>query len=68
MSQKWSRVVSISLDDHVVITGGRWTLKKTVSRYEKSGWVENMPSLNQGRYYHGCTSFTSGGQQVRLTT
>ena len=58
---------SITLGDHVVITGGVETLT-TVSRYNESGWVEDMPSLNLGRYSHGCTTFMSGGQQVRLTT
>ena len=59
---------SISLGDHhVVITGGTET-KTTVSRYNEDGWVSDMPSLNQGRSSHGCTSFLSGGEQVRLTT
>ena len=58
---------SITLDDHVVITGGYDTMTR-VSRYEESGFVRNMPSLNNGRDNHGCTSFLSGGQQVRLTT
>ena len=58
---------SISLGDHVVITGGYAALT-TVSRYEESGFVSDMPRLNKGRKAHGCTSFLSGGQQVRLTT
>ena len=58
---------SISLDDHVVITGGSRTLT-TVSRYEESGFVRNMPDLRQGRWGHGCTAFLSGGEQVRLET
>ena len=57
----------IPLGDHVVITGGQIT-KTTVSKYDEEGWVEDMPSLNQGRYSHGCTSFTSAGEQGRLTT
>ena len=58
---------SITLGDHVVITGGALTLT-TVSRYEESGWVSDMPRLNKGRHGHGCTAFMSGGEQVRLTT
>ena len=58
---------SISLGDHVVITGG-YDTRKTVSRYEESGFVSDMSSLKQGRYKHGCTAFVSGGEQVRLTT
>ena len=49
----------------VVITGGVVT-RKTVSRYNKDGWVEDMPSLNQGRTVHGCTTFVSLGEQVGL--
>jgi len=51
----------------VVITGGEETLT-TVSRYEESGWVSDMPSLNQGRKLHGCTAFMSGGQKVLMVT
>ena len=58
---------SIPLGDHVVITGGFFT-RTTVSKYEESGWVKDMPSLNQGRWLHGCTSFMSAGQQVELTS
>ena len=57
---------SIALGDEVVLTGG-WDTLTTVSRYDKDGWVEDMPSLNQGRRGHGCTAFMSGGEQVRLT-
>ena len=63
----YRQACSISLADHVVITGGYWT-QTTVSRYNDDGWVEDMPSLNQGRNIHGCTLFLSGGEQVRLTT
>ena len=58
---------SISLGDNVVITGG-YNTRTTVSRYNNDGFVSDMPRLNKGRYWHGCTSFLSGGQQVRLTT
>ena len=57
----------IPLGDHVVITGGVYALTR-VSKYDDVGTMTDMPSLQQGRYSHGCTSFLSGGQQVRLTT
>ena len=56
---------SIPLGDKVVLTGGAYTMK-TVSRYDKDGWVGDMPSLNQGRHSHGCTAFVSGGEQVTI--
>merc|ERR1719250_610119 len=36
----------------VIITGGSKTLH-TVSRYGTAGHIEDLPSLNQGRYRHG---------------
>ena len=62
----YSRACSISLTDEVIITGGYYTMN-IVSRYDKDGWVEDLPSLNVGRAGHGCSQFSSGGEQVRLT-
>ena len=61
----YSRACSIPLGDEVILTGG-WHTMTTVSRYDKDGWVEDMPSLKRGRHSHGCTAFVSGGEQVRL--
>ena len=57
---------SISLANEVIITGGLETLN-IVSRYNKDGWVEDLPSLKEGRHGHGCSQYSSGGEQVRLT-
>ena len=61
---------SISLGDEVAVTGGHGVGYvdrdlTTVSRYNKEGWVEDMPSLIKGRDSHGCTRFISEGEQVR---
>ena len=56
---------SIPLGDKVVLTGGVYTLT-IVSLYNTGGWVRDLPSLNTGRYKHGCTSYSTGGEQVRL--
>ena len=38
----------------------------SAGRYGKFGWVEDMPSLNQGRSNHGCASFANTqGDRVR---
>ena len=60
---------SINLGDEVVLTGGFRDNRgvTTVSRYDKDGWVRDMPSLKQGRAEHGCTAFMTGEEQVRLT-
>jgi len=50
----------------VIITGGDYT-KRTVSRYGSAGHIEDLPSLNQGRRYHGCGAYTDdSGEQVFL--
>ena len=39
---------------------------KTVSRYNKDGWMEDLGDLNIGRWGHGCTQFTNNnGAKVR---
>ena len=47
----------------VVITGGRYT-STTVSVYGLQGWVEDLPSLITGRYWHACTSYKTAGTRV----
>ena len=52
--------------DSVIITGG-YDIMTTVSRYGVLGWVEDLPSLVVGRYYHGCGSLLRGDRtQVSL--
>ena len=50
-------------NEEVIITGGVYTLK-TVSVYSEAGWQRDLASLNQGRYWHGCGSYTNGGKKV----
>ena len=54
----------------MVLTGGRGRTHldslNRVSLYNRGGWLTDMPSLKNGRYAHGCTSFTTEGEQVRL--
>merc|ERR1712176_510123 len=58
---------SISLGDEVVLSGGSEGQTR-VSLYNRGGWVRDMPSLNTGRYSHGCTSYSTRGEQVLLVT
>jgi len=60
-----SYACSIPLGDEVVITGG-YVSGTTVSLYNKDGWVRDMPSLNAGRIGHGCTTYSTGGEQKVL--
>jgi len=50
-------------DDVFIITGGRWTMR-TVSKYNEDGWVEDMPTLNDGRRYHGCGHYISDNNDL----
>ena len=47
----------------VIITGGRYT-ETTVSVYGLQGWLEDLTPLSLERWWHGCTSFTSGESRV----
>ena len=38
------------------MTGGFYTEKK-VSQYSTSGWMSDLPDLNEGRFWHGCGYF-----------
>ena len=47
----------------VVVTGGQNT-RNTVSRYNRSGWMENLANITVGRYYHGCAGYMKDGEMV----
>jgi len=44
---------SIELPEMFILTGGRWTMTKA-GQYTASGWMEDLPELNEGRRQHGC--------------
>merc|ERR1712062_498931 len=59
---------AIDLGSSVVITGGYKTLT-TASQYSQEGWLRDLPPLQQGRYYHGCSYFQSvDGTKTLLVT
>merc|ERR1719186_1830473 len=52
--------------DSVIITGGEDSVS-VVSRYDRMGWVEDLPHLIEGRDHHGCGSYLRvDGTQVLL--
>merc|ERR1719342_1205532 len=53
---------SIELPEMFILTGGSYTLT-TVSRYSTSGWMEDLPELNEGRRDHGCGYFYNDDMQ-----
>ena len=50
-------------DASVVVTGGAYTLN-TVSRYNRSGWMEDLANITLGRRSHGCAGFMKDGEMV----
>ena len=54
--------------DSIVITGGRtrghynnpWNL---VSRYDRNGFVEDLPRMNRNRMGHGCGHYVNSDNQ-----
>ena len=57
----------------VVLTGGSYFISghgvpgtpgKTVSRYDRSGWMEDLPNMTVGRFRHGCAGFMKDGEMV----
>ena len=61
-----SGACAISAGSSFLVTGG-WHTQATVSRYTLAqGWVEDLSSLNQGRYDHGCAAFAGDNGQVLL--
>ena len=35
-----------------------------VSVYNVDGWVEDLPKLNMGRYYHGCGHYINSANKM----
>ena len=51
------------MEETVILTGGE-TSETQVTVYNTEGWVADLPSLNQGRYGHGCGYFVNTDNQV----
>ena len=51
-----SAACGIDLGDSYVVTGGEYSLQR-VTQYSLTGEVTYLDDLQQGRYYHACTSF-----------
>ena len=58
----FSSACSIEMPEMFILTGGLDTLK-TVSRYSTTGWMEDLPELNEGRWQHGCGFFYNDDMQ-----
>ena len=52
----FSRACGFADEDNYIITGGDHTMT-TVSRYDRNGWIEDLPSLNGFRWGHACGTY-----------
>ena len=59
----FSFACSIEFEDKVIVTGGFFT-EKTVSVYDIEGWVKDLPSLQRGRYNHGCGHYVNDKNKI----
>merc|ERR1719369_1453224 len=69
-SMQYSTTFACSIPDQttntLVITGGYFTMDR-VSRYDQLGFLEDLPSLNFGKWNHGCGAYLrEDGTQVLL--
>ena len=63
----FSYACAISDGDRVVLTGG-FPHKDEVSVYNLNGFQGYLPSLNEGRQYHACASYTNNyGEKVKFS-
>ena len=51
-----SETCAIQLPTSVILTGGLYTLTK-VTEYSETGYLRDLPQLQQGRDMHGCSYF-----------
>ena len=49
----------------MIVTGGRDT-EYTVSVYGIDGWMEDLPDLRSGRFYHGCGHYINDENKMVL--
>ena len=46
------------METSVIITGGDYSVPATrVTQYMETGWVSDLPRLQQERWRHGCSFF-----------
>ena len=62
-SSRYACAIADPAGPSVVVTGGQNT-RNTVSRYNRSGWVEDLANITVGRYYHGCAGYMKDGELV----
>ena len=54
---------AIGFEDKVILTGGHGATSRVVV-YNESGWVEDLPRLNQYRWEHGCGHYINSDNKM----
>ena len=55
------------MPDYVVVTGGAHDTRSKVTVYSEQGWVQDLPSLIQGRAEHACGHYVHNDIVVSAT-
>ena len=55
------------MPDYVVVTGGAHDTRSKVTVYSEQGWVQDLPSLTQGRAEHACGHYVHNDIVVSAT-
>ena len=64
----YSYACSINLGSTLLLTGGGDSPFR-VSEYSETGYIEDLPQLLRGRYWHGCSYFDNEeGTKVDIDT
>merc|ERR1711953_966067 len=56
---------AINIGQTVILTGGMYS-KTEVSEYSETGFVDDLPQLQEGRQNHGCSFFSNGNTKVNF--
>jgi len=54
---------SIELSDRMILTGGILTQNRA-TEYNSLGFAQDLPSFNDGRWFHGCGFFINGDHEI----
>merc|ERR1712126_91222 len=63
MIQSTYGACSIELDDHVIVTGGKFA-PQTVDVYNMDGWVMDFSRLTKSRLNHGCGHYINADYKM----
>ena len=73
MLRKSCAINDVENEEVLLVTGGETNstsffglAQSRVSRYSRSGWIEDLPEMKQPRSLHGCSSYLGNGERVMI--